>query len=89
MLNGSKRLIPLKELRTVAIANFPEVSVKTLWDEYKDRKEVKDYFPPKLCKGRTLDRTYFFNVLNTFLGEELKAILDHAHTQRTSISDVR
>ena len=47
------------------------------------------YFPSKLCEGRTIDKAYFFNILSTFLGEELKAILDHAHRQRNSVAEVQ
>ena len=70
VLNGDKLLCPLAELKPVTVPNYPEVSVKALWAQYKDRKEVHRYWPPKLCEGRTLDRPYFFNILNTFLGEE-------------------
>ena len=71
----------------MAVGHYPEVSVKALWPKYNDRKEVRDYLPSKICKGRTIDRNYFFNVLNTFLHDELQAILEHAHSQRTSIAD--
>ena len=88
VLSGDKLLVPLSDLKPVTVPNYPEVSVKALWEQYKDRKEVHRYWPPKLAEGRTLDRQYFFDVLNTFLGEELKAILDHAHSQRNDVAAV-
>ena len=70
VLSGDKLLCPLAELKPVTVPSYPEISVKTLYHQYKERKEVMMYWPPKLCEGRTLDRQYFFNILNTFLGEE-------------------
>ena len=87
ILRGDKKLVPLKELKPVAVGHWPEVSVLSLYPLYKDRSQVSDYLPSKMPKGRTLDRTYFFNVLNTFLGDELQAILQHAHQQRNSVSE--
>ena len=87
ILRGEKKLVPLSELKPVNVGHWEEVSVKALWPEYKDRKEVAPYFPNKICKGRTVDRGYFFNILNTFLGEELQAIIKHAHSQRNARSN--
>ena len=87
VLGGEKKLCPLSELKPVAIGHYPEVSVKTLFPMYCDRAEVRDYLPSKMCKGRSLDKTYFFNILNTFVHDELQAILSHAHSQRNSIAD--
>ena len=87
VLGGEKKLCPLSELKPVAIGHYPEVSVKTLYPMYCDRPEVRDYLPSKLAKGRSLDKTYFFNILNTFVHDELQKILSHAHEQRNSIAD--
>ena len=46
---------------------------------------MKPYFPDKLSKGKQMDKTYFFNVVNTLYEEELRAILDHAMGLRNSI----
>ena len=71
VLDGSKKLVPLSEMQPVEIGHYyPEVSVLNLWPLYKDRPEVKDYFPSKLPNGRSLDRAYFFNIMSTFLGHE-------------------
>ena len=86
MLNGEKELVPLAVQKPVVVGHFQEVSVKSLWPQYKDRPEVKRFFPPKMTKGRSLDRSYFFNVMNTFLGDELQSILQHAHSQRNSVT---
>lgn len=86
ILNGSKKLVPKADLKTVDVGNHPEVSVKVLWLEYKDREEVSKYWPPKIAKGRQIQKEYFFNILNTFVGDELRAILDHANAQRNDVA---
>ena len=63
----------------MAVGHYPEVSVKVLYPEYTDRVEISQYLPPKICKGRTLDKSYFFNIMNTFLHEELKSMLEYAN----------
>ena len=61
---------------------------KVLYDEFSKRPEIKPYCPPKLSKGRTLDKTYFFNVISTFFYDEVLAILVHANTLRNSEKEV-
>lgn len=79
MLKGEKKLCPLKDLKPVAVGHYPEVSVKALYPRYKDRDEIAAYMPPKVNATRSLDKCYFFNILNTFLHEELQAILTYAN----------
>ena len=43
--------------------------------------------PPKVNKGRTLNKEYFFNIVSTFANQELQEILQHANAQRNSIDD--
>ena len=42
--------------------------------------------PPKVHKGRTLDKNYFWTVVNTVLPEEVDAILKHANELRNAVS---
>lgn len=77
----------MSDLQSIQMGNFPEVSVKNLWPLYKDREEVKDYFPTKIAKGRQIDKEYFFNIINSVLGDELGQIIEHAHKQRNVVSE--
>ena len=60
--------------------------MKGLYDEFAKRKDCAIYMPPKVHKGRTLDKEYFFNVVNSLYPEEMDLILKHANEQRNSIS---
>ena len=71
ILTGEKKLLPLAELKPVEVGNFPEVSVKQMYKDFSDRDTVKMFMPPKVFKGKGLDKTYFFNVVNTLHEEEL------------------
>ena len=87
ILNGDKKLVKLADLKPVNVGNHEECSVKALYKEFSERPNLKPYMPPKLYKGRQLDKTYFFNIINTFCGEELEAILRHAHKLRNSVEE--
>ena len=59
--------------------------MKALYDEFATRPEAVPYMPPKLHKGRTLSKPYFFDVVGTLFPDELDAILKHANSQRNSV----
>ena len=84
---GEKKFVPLSELKPVDAGHFPEVSVKGLYEDFANRPEIKKYMPPKVNKGRTLNKEYFFNIVSTFANQELQEILQHANAQRNSIDD--
>ena len=86
-MRGEKKFIPLSELKQVDAGQFPEVSVKGLYEDFANRPEIKKYMPPKVNKGRTLNKEYFFNIVSTFANQELQEILQHANAQRNSIDD--
>ena len=89
VLEGSKKFVPKDELKPYKASNFPECSVKVLYEEYKEHPRMMPYLPPKMPKGRTIDRTYFFNIMNTFTGEELHAIMKHALSLRNSENEIQ
>ena len=88
ILTGEKKLLKLTELRPIYCGHWPEVSVKGLYKEFSERQEIQPYLPNKLNKGRTLDKTYFFNIVSTFFSAELKSILEYANAQRNSEKEV-
>ena len=88
ILTGEKKLVPLNQLKPADPGHYPEVSVKALYSEYAERPEIKPYMPPKVNKGRTLQKEYFFNIVNTFFHDELKAILEHANSLRNSVDEI-
>ena len=46
--------------------------------------QFMSFFPDNLPKGRSIDRTYFFNVLNTVYPEYTQSIIKYAEEQRHS-----
>ena len=69
----------MSELKQVDAGHFPEVSVKGLYTEFSERPDIKPYMPPKINKGRSCEKKYFWNVVNTFFEEEVEAMISHAH----------
>ena len=59
--------------------------MKSLYDEFAERPEVQPYMPPKLHKGRTLSKRYFWDVVGTVYPDEVEAIIRHANEQRNSV----
>ena len=88
MLVGDKEFLPLEDLRPVAVGHWPEVSVKHMYDEFSVRPEIQKFMAPKLNKGRTLDKEYFFNIVNSHYATELKSIMQHASIQRNTEQEV-
>ena len=64
ILSGEKKLMPLKDLKPVTVGFFDEISVKGLYEEFSQRTTIKPYMPPKIYKGRTVFRSYFFDIIN-------------------------
>jgi hypothetical protein len=85
VLAGEKRLLPKKDVQPVDAGCYPELSVKTLYAEYEERPEIKQYLPPKVNKGRICDKSYFWNVVNTVTAGEVEAMVDHANSQRNAV----
>ena len=77
----------MKQLKTVDVGHYPEISVKGLYAEFADRPTVKPYMPPKQSKSRQIDKTYFFNIVNSQHEDELTAILRHAKSLRNSVGE--
>ena len=73
-----KDLLENHEVRHIKWPCLEEISVKRMWPEFCQREECKKYFPDSLPVGRTIDKDYFFNVLNSTLHDELQQILRHA-----------
>ena len=75
------------ELHDVVWINAPsydELGVKHIWPLMKSDPDFMKYFPDKMAKGRLPDRTYFWNVLNTYDNDYAEKLIKHAHEQRNS-----
>ena len=77
-----KSLLALKHVKAINVPRWPEVCVKVLFEHYKNDPEVMLYLPDKFSKGRTIDRNYFFAVLNTVRPEHVAMIIQNARNKR-------
>lgn len=84
IISGDKELIPMNAVKMVDVPTFDELSVSNLWPHLKKDQAFMRHFPDELPKGRLPTRDYFFNILNTGMGDYLKDLIRHANAQRNS-----
>ena len=77
-----KKLLLIDEVRVITVPRYDELSVKNLSEKLKNDEILMAYMPTNLAKSRTLDRTYFHNVLNTVRPEVLPMAIKHANKVR-------
>ena len=65
VLSGEKDLLKMTELRPINAPHYDEISVKNILPRVAKDEAIMRYLPTNLPNGRVIDRTYFFNVLNT------------------------
>ena len=85
VLNGQKGTFRLDQIKPIKVPLLAELNVKDLWLKYKEMPEVNRYLPDRVPKGRQLDRTFFFNILNTVAPEVVSKIIEHSLTQRNKV----
>ena len=85
MLKGEKRFLPQSEVKPCDVGHYPEVSVKALYEQFAKRKEIEPYMPPKVHKGRTLNKKYFWDVIGSIFQDKIASIVLHANEQRNSV----
>ena len=66
---------------------YDELSVIKIWPMVQSDQEIMRYFPDKLPKGRVPDRSYFFNIVNTFQPKYIGEIIRNANMQRNSATN--
>ena len=66
---------------------YDELSVVKIWPMVQKDPEIMKYFPAKLPKGRVPDRSYFFNVMNTFQSSYIEGLIRNANNQRNSVTN--
>ena len=84
VFSGTKALMSLDEVKRVNMPMYDEVSVKDMWPKMQGNAEFMRYFPSKFPKGRLPDRSYFFNIMATVMGDYVKEIIRHANEIRAT-----
>ena len=72
VLAGDKKLLKMKEVKFCNPPAYDEIGVRALYDKIMTDVEVKQYFPDKLPKGRSMDKSYIYNVWNTIREDDVK-----------------
>ena len=74
----------LDDVKRVNMPFYDEISVREMWPQMQGNLEFMLYFPSKFPKGRLPDRTYFFNIMATIMGNYVKEIIRHANEIRAT-----
>ena len=86
ILNGSKSVFNLGEIRHINVPLYEELNVKKIFEHYKEEPLLKPYMPDKMAKGRQIDRTWFFNVFGTIFPQVLHEMIRNALSVRNDKS---
>ncbi len=86
ILAEEKKLIEITEISMIKVPFFDEISVKNIWPRMQKDPGFLKYFPSKLPRGRLPDRTYFFNILNSYNSDYVAHLIQHANRQRNTIA---
>ena len=77
-----KQLLKKKDVDSIEVPRFDELSVKQLWPEFQKDKVLARYFPDNFADSKGPSRKYFFDVLNTIYPDYLEKIMAHANEMR-------
>ena len=77
-----KFLFRVHEIKPIVVPHYEEISVKAVFETYKNDEALLRYLPEIKAKGKQLDRTFFYNVLNTIYPEVMPAIVASSREQR-------
>lgn len=65
VLKDEKRLIPIANVKSVIVPNYPELSLKKLLPEILNIPDVMLYMPFGIEKKLKADRKWFYDILAT------------------------
>ena len=65
ILNGEKKLIKISAVMFINVPKLPELSVRKIIDQVKDKNTLLPYIPSNFDKKRTICREWFYNIINT------------------------
>ena len=77
----------MSDIIAINVPLYQELNIADMLEVFKDHEELKRHLPNRLAKGRQIDRTYFFTVLNTLEPDKLSQIIAHAQEQRNVAQD--
>ena len=69
VLAERKQLFRLEQVKFVTVPLYDELSLKNLGPQMENDAQFTSFFPDNMPRGRSIDRSYFFNVLHTLYPE--------------------
>ena len=78
VFKDEKKLMKMADCVPVNVPLYQEINVQDVQKMFSHHKEFMMHLPDRMAKGRQIDRTYFFTVLNTLEPEKLHQIISHA-----------
>ena len=86
LLCGKKKFLHTFDVKTVSVPRFKDISIDKVFDKIKDCSAVMEYIPEfdqeKYTAKQMLDRTWFFNIINTIDPNFFPSIIEEIDQQR-------
>ena len=77
----------MTEVRFVNVPAFDEIGVKNLYEKIIKMEGMAALFPSKYPKGRSAERQYMYNCLNTLHPDVVKDIIEFSNRQRYTVDN--
>lgn len=87
ILCDEKKAFKTQEVKLIEIPNYPEISVRNLYEDAMHDESVAVYLPTKeMLSNKLPERNFFFGILSTLREDYVKEIISDAHKKRYSIN---
>jgi hypothetical protein len=88
ILCDDKKALKAKDVHPIEIPNYPEISVKSLYDDAMNDPEVAQYLPSKKQVSNKLpERQFFFGVLSSLRHDYVQEVVRDAHERRFKLPE--
>ena len=68
------KMLKVEQLKKLKVPNYPEISVKGLWDKFKEDDDVKKYFPD-FKPNQLPERRFLLDILSTVKRDYMKKVI--------------
>jgi hypothetical protein len=83
ILSDEKKALKKNEVVLMEVPNYPEISVKNLYEDAMIDPEVAAYLPTKKqCSNKLPERDFFFGILCSKREHYMRDIIKQAHEAR-------
>ena len=76
VLKNEKKLLRMEDVKMIKVPCYEELSVKALYPQAKEDHRLSLYLPDIRDKGKPLERTFFFNILNTIESDYVSHLIE-------------